>query len=54
MKYAVTVKRLIDGKWQARYLGGKWVEPLSAEGETREAALDRMKESIRYHIEWCP
>lgn len=54
MKYPVTVKRLMDGKWQARYLGGQWVEPLTVVSETREALLDRMKETIRYHIEWCP
>ncbi|MFN7131651.1 MAG: hypothetical protein ACK4N5_06185 [Myxococcales bacterium] len=54
MKFDVTVKQLSDGTWLARYLGGSTVEPLTAGGTTREAALERMRETIRYHLEYCP
>jgi predicted RNase H-like HicB family nuclease len=53
MKYPVTVKQLIDGKWQARCMASV-VGEVVALGDDREAALERMKGEIRYRLEFCP
>jgi hypothetical protein len=53
MKFEVRLKQLGDGSWHARYIGGQ-VEHLSLRDATREAVLERMKDNIRYHLEWCP
>jgi hypothetical protein len=53
MKYPVTVKKLIDGKWQARCLASVVGEVVSL-GDDREAALGRIKDEIRYRLEFCP
>jgi hypothetical protein len=53
MRFPVTVKTLIDGKVQVRS-----VDTLAGEvtviGESREAALERARNEIRYRIELCP
>jgi hypothetical protein len=53
MKFEIRVKQLRDGSWQARYIGGK-VETIDVSAESQEAVLQRMKENIRYHLEYCP
>lgn len=53
MKFPVTLKRLLDGKWQARSIGTIAGE-VTVVGESKEAALERAKNEIRYRIEWCP
>ncbi len=53
MKFDVRLKQLRSGQWQARYIGGK-VETLDLVADTREAVLERMRDSIRYHLEYCP
>lgn len=53
MKYPVTVKKLIDGKWQARCLASVVGEVVSL-GDDREAVLARIKDEIRYRLEFCP
>ena len=53
MKFDVRVKQLRTGQWQARYLGGK-VETLDLIADTKEAVIERMRENIRYHLEYCP
>ncbi|MCC6334940.1 MAG: hypothetical protein IT380_13265 [Myxococcales bacterium] len=53
MRFEVRLKQLGDGSWHARYIGGK-VESLSIHDASREVALQRMKDDIRYHLEWCP
>jgi hypothetical protein len=53
MKFEIRVKQLRDGNWQARYIGGK-VETLDLTADSKEAVLDRMRETIRYHLEYCP
>jgi hypothetical protein len=53
MKFEIRVKQLRDGSWQARYIGGK-VETLDLTADSKEAVLDRMRENIRYHLEYCP
>ncbi len=53
MRFNVQLKHLSSGQWQARYIGGQ-VETLTVTDGQRERVLERMKESIRYHLEWCP
>ncbi len=53
MKFDARVKALIDGGWQARYIGGK-VETLTCRGATKDEALEKLKAEIRYHLEYCP
>jgi hypothetical protein len=43
----------LSGSWHARHIGGK-VESLSVRDVSREAVLAKMKDNIRYHLEWCP
>lgn len=53
MKYKATVKRLIDGKWQARSVASV-VGDVVVQGDSREDALERMKNELRYRLEFCP
>ena len=53
MKFPTTIKRLIDGNWQARTIGTT-VGNLQVLGDTREEALDKLRGEIRYRMEWCP
>ena len=53
MKFEIKLKQLRDGQWQARYIGGK-VETLDLTSESREGVLQRMRDTIRYHLEYCP
>jgi hypothetical protein len=53
MKFPATIKKLIDGKWQVRSIGTIAGE-LTVLGESREDALERARNEIRYRIEWCP
>jgi hypothetical protein len=53
MKFPIQLKQTRDGEWQARYIGGQ-VESLLVKDSLRDRALARMKENIRYHLEWCP
>jgi len=53
VKFPVTLKRLIDGQWQARSRGSVAGE-VAVGAPTREAALEKIAKEIRYRIEWCP
>jgi hypothetical protein len=53
MRFPVTLKKLIDGKIQARCIGTVAGE-VSVVGDTREEALERARNEIRYRIELCP
>ncbi len=53
MKFPVTVKKLIDGRYQVRCLGTVAGE-VTVTGENRHEALERARNEIRYRIEWCP
>lgn len=53
LKFAATLKRLIDGKYQVRSIGTIAGE-VTVVAETREAAIARATDEIRYRIEWCP
>lgn len=53
MRFRVTVKKLIDGKVHARSLGTV-AGDVSVIGDSREEALERIRNEIRYRIELCP
>ena len=53
MKYRVSVKKLIDGKWQARCLTSV-VGDVVVQGDSRDDTLERMKNELRYRLEFCP
>ncbi len=53
VKFPCTVKRLMDGTWHVRCVGGD-VGTVTAEAATRDAALDLMRNEIRLRVEYCP
>ena len=53
VRFPATVKKLIDGTYQVRSIGTIAGE-VSVLGNTREEAIARATEEIRYRIEWCP
>ncbi len=53
MRFPVTIKKLIDGKVQARCIGTVAGE-VSVVGDSREEVLERARDEIRYRIELCP
>jgi len=53
MRFPVTLKKLIDGKIQARSIGTVAGE-VTVVGSTRDEALERARNEIRYRIELCP
>ena len=53
MKVQVTLKRLMDGAWQAQALGSE-LGNIEATGRSRALALENMREEINYRLEWCP
>jgi hypothetical protein len=53
MKVQVTMKKLVDGAWQAQALGSE-VGNLVVTGRSRELALLNLREEITYRLEWCP
>jgi hypothetical protein len=53
LKFPATLKKLIDGKYQVRSIGTIAGEVIIV-ADSREAAIARATEEIRYRIEWCP
>ncbi|HEX4803738.1 MAG TPA: hypothetical protein VFV14_09510 [Myxococcaceae bacterium] len=53
VRFPATVKKLIDGTYQVRSIGTIAGE-VNVLGNTREEAIVRATEEIRYRIEWCP
>ncbi len=53
MKFPATLKKLIDGKYQVRSIGTIAGE-VTVIGNTRQAAVERAKNEIRYRLEYCP
>lgn len=53
MKFPVTLKKLIDGHFQVR-CAGTVAGDVAVSAPTREAALEKAKDEIRYRLEWCP
>ena len=53
MKFPCTIKKLIDGDWQAKAVGTE-VGNVEVSGHTRDEALAHLRAEIRYRMEWCP
>jgi len=53
MRFPVTLKKLIDGKLQARSIGTIAGE-VTVVGNSREEVLEKARSEIRYRIELCP
>ena len=53
MDYPCTIKRLTNGDWLATALGSE-VGNVQATARTREQALEKLRNEIRYRIEFCP
>ncbi|RME01901.1 MAG: hypothetical protein D6812_07230 [Deltaproteobacteria bacterium] len=53
MKYRVTVKRLLDGRVYARCNAAP-MGICETTGRDRVEALEKMRNEIRYQLEWCP
>ncbi|RME55704.1 MAG: hypothetical protein D6795_02585 [Deltaproteobacteria bacterium] len=53
MKYRVTVKRLLDGRFYARCNTAP-MGVCETTGGNREEALEKLRNEIRYQLEWCP
>jgi hypothetical protein len=53
MRFPVTLKKLIDGKLQARCIGTVAGE-VTVVGNSRDEVLERARNEIRYRIELCP
>jgi len=53
VKFPATLKKLIDGRYQIRSIGTVAGE-VTVVADTRESAIARATDEIRYRIEWCP
>jgi predicted RNase H-like HicB family nuclease len=53
MRYKATVKQLIDGDWYARCVAAP-NGLASGQADSRDVALEQLREEIRYQLEWCP
>lgn len=53
MPYQVTTKRLMDGQWLARCMSGP-NGVVAKEAPTKKEAVEKLREEIRYQLEFCP
>jgi hypothetical protein len=53
MKLTYTVSRLANGKQLAQHAGASTAQ-VDVTAPTREEALTKMRNELRYCIEWCP
>lgn len=53
MKFPTTLKQLIDGRWQARSLTSLLGE-VAVVGATPQDAEERLRNELRYRLEYCP
>jgi hypothetical protein len=53
MKLTCTVSRLASGKWLARHAGSSTGQ-VEVTAPTRDEALTKMRDELKYRIEWCP
>lgn len=53
VRFPCTVKQLMDGAWQARCMASS-VGTVVVEAPNREEVLDRMRDEIRFRVEFCP
>lgn len=53
MKFYCVVRLLADGRWLARY-DARDVGPFQVTAPTRDQAVARLTEELRYRLELCP
>ncbi len=53
MRYRVQLKQLHDGVFYARCHAAPY-GLAETHGDTSDEALDKMRQKIRYRLEWCP
>jgi hypothetical protein len=53
MKFTCTLSHLANGNWQARHTGSA-VGNVEVTARTREEALTKLREELRYRSEYCP
>jgi hypothetical protein len=53
MRFACTIKQLLDGDWLARCVGDL-VGVVEVLASHRQATLDQLLSEVRYRLEWCP
>ena len=53
MQFPCTLSRLANGGWRARHAGPS-VGPVEVTAPTREEALTKMRNELRYRSEYCP
>jgi hypothetical protein len=53
MKFTCTLSRMADGQWLARHTGSS-VGQVEVTAPTREDALTKMRNELRYRSEYCP
>ena len=53
MKLTCTVSRLANGKWLARHTGSSTGQ-VEVTAPTREEALTKLRNELRYRWEYCP
>jgi hypothetical protein len=53
MKFSCTLKRLANGDWIVRHTGTA-LGTVEVSAATREAAMTKMRNELRYRVELCP
>ena len=53
MTFPCTIARRSDGKWSIRHVG-KDIGTVEATAGSREEAMAKMKDELRYRLEMCP
>lgn len=53
MKFSSTAAKTADGKWVLKHSSDD-VGEITATADTREQALDKLRNEIRYRLELCP
>ena len=53
MKFACTISRKSDGRWAIRHVG-KDIGTVEVTAGSREEAVEKMVNELRYRLEMCP
>ena len=53
MKFQCTIIRRNDGRWSARHTSSDMGD-IEVTADSREAAIEKMENELRYRIEMCP
>ena len=53
MKFQCSITRRGDGRWSAHHASSD-MGTIEVTAESREAAIQKMENELRYHVEMCP